>query len=73
MENGVAVDMACEREFFIHFRGVYILLFLLCGVVRYLVALSANRKPAERFIACNTLFPVVFDGDNCVDHLHAHT
>ena len=55
MENGVAVDMACEREFCIHFRGVYILLFLFCGVVRYPFALSANRKPTERFIARNTL------------------
>ena len=58
----MAVDMACECEFFIHFRGVYILLFLFCGVVRYPFALSANRKPTERFIARNTLFPVVLTG-----------
>lgn len=73
MENGVALDMACEREFFINFRGVYILLFLFRRVVRYPVALSANREPAERFIACIALFPVVFNGYDRVDHLHAHT
>lgn len=73
MENSVAVDMAREYQLPINRGGVYLVLFLFCSVVRYIVALSANRESVERFIAGITLFPVVFDGYDCVDHLHAHT
>lgn len=69
MENGVALDMACERQFFVNRSGVCVLLFLFFGIVRSGVHLSANRKLMQRYMARFAIFPVVHNGFGGVENL----